>query len=127
MPKAKKNRAGHKKAGSRRKAGRRKAKLKEAQARPVASTAGLDARLRMLQLDYKKEIANIIGSAAKRREREKPRNFQTILIWEMDRIRHIDAKYRAARDRLEKGLPPLEESENQPAFAEKPREKKPGQ
>lgn len=116
MPKARRKKAGH-----------RKSRPKEAVARPIASTASTDARLRMLQAEYKQELARIIESAAKRREREKPRNFQTILIWEMDQIRHIDAKYRAAKDRLGKDLPPLDKSQNVKGFVEKPREKKPGQ
>jgi len=110
-------------------AGKRKVlKVKAFEApRASFSTADRDAQLRELRKEYKHELAEIMSTARRRRERAKPRKFQEILIWEMGQIRHAESKYRAAMDKLMKGIPVSDEEHRKraPGFTATAPDKKP--
>ena len=62
----------------------------------------LQSRIAKLREEMRKEQKRIIEAARKRRARGRPGEAQKILLWEMNRLRHTEAKYMAAIDKLMK-------------------------
>jgi len=91
------------------------------------STAGRDAQLRRLREKFKEELGEIMNTAAQKRKKAKSKQLQQIILWEMDQIRHADAKYRTAIDRLTKDVPAGDEEQrkNAPMFNESKTDKRP--
>lgn len=95
-----------------------------AKARPL-DPVERDAKIRELREDWKRELAEILETAGRRREREKPRKFQDILLWEMDQIRHAEAKYKSSVGRLVGGgLPDIAVEPKQPKLVERAMDKR---
>ncbi|MFH0829906.1 MAG: hypothetical protein V1887_01970 [Candidatus Aenigmatarchaeota archaeon] len=108
--------------------GKRKAAVREPTVQRVSfSTAGRDAQLRMLREKFKEELGEIMNTAAQKRKKAKSKQLQQIILWEMDQIRHADAKYRTAIDRLTKDVPAGDEEQrkNAPMFNESKTDKRP--
>lgn len=62
----------------------------------------VQARISRLREEMRKEQMKVIEAARKRRKRARPGEAQKILLWEINRLRHVENKYMARIDRIMK-------------------------
>ena len=88
----------------------------------------VQARISKLREEMKKEQMTVIDEARKRRKRSRSGEAQKILLWEINRLRHVENKYMARIDRIMKeALGQLKPSKPRKMAAHGPMDKRPSQ